>query len=185
MKAFLEVLLPGILPKEIYYQLIPHQGKSDLINSIPRKLRAIREPGSRFIILHDQDAHDCVELKNELLLLTSFRADDVLIRIVCCELESWFLGDFDALKGVYPQINWSLYRDKSKFREPDKLRNAKQELKTLVSNSYQAISHAALIAEQMVLQQNFDINKSTSFQYFLNGLKRMSQETVSRPNNSD
>lgn len=40
MKVFLEGLLPRVLPEHIGVQLIPHEGKSDLEKSIPRKLRA-------------------------------------------------------------------------------------------------------------------------------------------------
>jgi hypothetical protein len=180
MKAFLEVVLPAILPENVYYRLIPHQGKSDLIASIPKKLKAIREPESKFIILHDQDARDCVDLKRELLQLTSFRSEDVLISIVCCELESWYLGDFASLQLAYPHLNLDQYKNKSKFREPDKLKNAKQELKTIVSQTYQPVSHSARIATEMVSRQNFENNRSISFQYFMNRLSLIQLNKIPR-----
>lgn len=40
MKATLENLLPKIIPPEINYKCIAHEGKQDLEKSIPRKLKA-------------------------------------------------------------------------------------------------------------------------------------------------
>ena len=70
MKYFLNELLPRILPENVAFQLIPHHGKRDLEKSIPKKLRGWNEPGDiRFVILHDQDNKDCIELKQSLLEL--------------------------------------------------------------------------------------------------------------------
>jgi len=51
MKEFLRGLLPRILPAGCEFQLIPHEGKSDLEKSIPRKLRAWLEPEVRFVVV--------------------------------------------------------------------------------------------------------------------------------------
>lgn len=70
MKYLLDELLPRILPPDVEFQTIPHQGKRDLERSIPGKLRGWKEPGDiRFVILHDQDTKDCITLKQELLQL--------------------------------------------------------------------------------------------------------------------
>ena len=34
---------------------VPHEGKQDLEKSIPRKLRAWREPSAHFIVVRDND----------------------------------------------------------------------------------------------------------------------------------
>lgn len=44
MKVFLEALLPRHFPG-LNVQCVSHEGKKDLEKSIPRKLRAWREPG--------------------------------------------------------------------------------------------------------------------------------------------
>ena len=44
MKALLDCILPRILPPDVSYVLIPHQGKSDLVKSLPIKLKAWNEP---------------------------------------------------------------------------------------------------------------------------------------------
>jgi hypothetical protein len=40
MKALLDVLLPRIIPENITFKCIPHEGKQDLEKSIPKKLKA-------------------------------------------------------------------------------------------------------------------------------------------------
>jgi hypothetical protein len=57
----LEELLPKLIPPEIRYKCISHQGKQDLAKSIPIKLKAFKKssPNTKFIIVHDQDSHDC------------------------------------------------------------------------------------------------------------------------------
>lgn len=45
MKELLEGLLPRLFPG-LPFLCIPHEGKRDLERSIPRKLRAWREPGA-------------------------------------------------------------------------------------------------------------------------------------------
>nr|WP_287736585.1 hypothetical protein [Microcystis sp. M113S1] len=64
----LNELLPKIIPPEISYICISHQGKQDLAKSIPKKLKAFKKssPNTKFIIVHDQDSHDCHKLKKEL-----------------------------------------------------------------------------------------------------------------------
>ncbi|MGV2390610.1 MAG UNVERIFIED_CONTAM: DUF4276 family protein [Microcystis novacekii LVE1205-3] len=45
----------------------------------------------------NQDSHDCQKLKKELGEICQNASDaQVLIRIICHELESWFLGDLAA-----------------------------------------------------------------------------------------
>ena len=56
-KELLEVLVPKIISlSDSSFLCIAHEGKSHLRKSIPRKLRAWREPNVQFIILHDKDA---------------------------------------------------------------------------------------------------------------------------------
>ena len=101
MKAFLEGFLPRILPPEQSFRLIPHEGKSDLEKSLPRKLRTWREPGARFIVVRDQDRADCVQVKAGLRALCDGTGRDVLIRIACRELEAWYLADLSAVDKAY------------------------------------------------------------------------------------
>ena len=91
MKVLLDGLLPRVVP-DLSFQCISHQGKNDLEKSIPRKLRAWREPGVRFVILRDNDGAHCVGLKELLLkICRDAGREDTLVRIVCEELEAWYL----------------------------------------------------------------------------------------------
>ncbi len=79
--------------------IIPHDGASSLEKSLPHKLRAWRNPDARFLIVRDNDSSDCVARKQRLqnIVEQTGREEQSLIRIVCQELEAWFLGDRHAL----------------------------------------------------------------------------------------
>ena len=62
MAVLLEGLLPLLYPG-LPFQCVSHEGKNDLEKSIPRKLRAWREPGVRFVIIRDNDGGDCRRVK--------------------------------------------------------------------------------------------------------------------------
>ena len=92
MAVLLEGLLPRLYP-DLPFQCVSHEGKNDLEKSIPRKLRAWREPGVRFVIIRDNDGSDCRRVKNSLYSLCQEGSrEDSLIRIACQELEAWYLG---------------------------------------------------------------------------------------------
>jgi hypothetical protein len=176
MQSVLEIILPKLLP-ENSFKCIPHEGKQDLRKSIPRKLRAFKnlDRHPRFVIVHDQDSSDCQILKAELLKICSEVAyDNVIVRIICRELESWFLGDLAAIEKGFSlkQRSLSGKQNKTTFRDPDRLNSAKQELLKLVPN-YQAISGARKIAPCMSL----DHNKSYSFNVFLATIQDLSSNT--------
>lgn len=100
MKELLEVLLPRIIPETITFKCIHHEGKQDLEKSIPRKLKAWKTAGK--FIIRDQDSGDCKEIKQQLKNLSNNSGrSDTLIRIVCHELESWFLGDLAAVEKAF------------------------------------------------------------------------------------
>ncbi|MCY4285477.1 MAG: DUF4276 family protein [Thiotrichales bacterium] len=86
---------------EYTFQCIPHEGKRDLVRSIPRKLRAWREPDVRFVVMRDQDGEGCHEVKSRLVAICrNAGRSDVLVRVVCRELEAWYLGEPEALARV-------------------------------------------------------------------------------------
>lgn len=59
MKYFLDGILPRILPENVSFLTIPHEGKSDLQKSIPIKLQGWTQGDTKFVIVQDQDANDC------------------------------------------------------------------------------------------------------------------------------
>lgn len=100
METVLNALLPKLGVDQSIVTIIHHQGKSDLEKSIPRKLRGWRDPSAFFLILRDNDRGDCAARKSHLISLVekTGRAERTIVRIVCQELEAWFLADPDALE---------------------------------------------------------------------------------------
>lgn len=170
IKNVLEEILPKIISHEVHFICISHQGKQDLAKSILTKIQAFKKfsPATKFIIVHDQDSHDCKTLKAELLEICQNAGQaNVMIRIICHELESWFLGDLNAVEKAYNLKPNSLSRQQNnnKYRDPDRLNSAKQELKNLVSEYYEG-THSKKIAPHLSLTDN----KSRSFQIFIQGI---------------
>ncbi|MEM9452924.1 MAG: DUF4276 family protein [Myxococcota bacterium] len=169
MKAFLEGFLPRVLPHDIQYLIIPHEGKSDLEKSIPRKLRAWRAPDARFVIVRDQDNSDCRKIKDQLRTLCRRAGrSDALIRIACRELESWFLGDLEGVAEAFNLPKLASMKEKSKFRAPDSLGNPSQELAKLVPG-YGKVRGARAMGPLLDVARC----RSTSLKSFEAGLRRL------------
>lgn len=177
MAEFLHIILPKVLPnswrlgENVFVR--KHQGKSDLQKSIPIKLKSFsywNEPIG-FLIMQDQDSNDCKDLKSKIQkLCDEYNHIPIVIRIVCRELESWYLGDMDAIQQAYPAFKAKTYKNKAKFRNPE-FCNAKDELKKILP-VYQEISAARSIAQYI----NFEANSSESFRQFFIGLQRILKE---------
>lgn len=174
MDATLRNLLPKLFPELREYEhwlIIHHQGKSDLERSYPRKMKEWREPGVRFIILRDNDGSDCLALKQRLVGLIPANSPQYLVRIVCQELESWFLGDLKAVAAAYPAAaRHQQFKSLSK-NDPDKLTNA-SELMRHLTDTQAKVSRADKITRHMQPASN----RSTSFHAFVNGLGRLLSE---------
>jgi hypothetical protein len=169
MREMLEGFLPRVVPPAVPVHLVPHEGKADLERSIPRKLRGWRTPGARFIVLRDKDSADCRRVKRKLsLLCTTAGCPDALVRIVCHDLEAWFLGDLTAVEAAFDRSDLVGLERRKAYRDPDKLANAAQELKRLVPR-YQKLSGARSIGPHLDPARN----RSRSFRVFVDGLQRV------------
>ncbi len=101
MKVLLDHLLPRLFPA-LEFLCIPHEGKSDLEKSLPRKLGNRRQPGDRFIVIRDNDGGDCKALKASLVqMCQNAGRSDTLVRIVCQELEAWYFGEPAAMAAAF------------------------------------------------------------------------------------
>lgn len=167
MKELLDVLLPKILPEKVEFVTIPHEGKTDLKKSIPKKLKGWMEPEAKFVIVHDQDSNDCKVLKAELKELCEKYDRTVLIRIPCHELEAWYFGDLNAVSMAFGRDLTKLEK-KSKYRVPDQIQNAKKEIQKLLPE-YGQREGARKIAQYM----DIDANTSYSFRVFVDGVKKL------------
>jgi len=139
MKVLLERLLPRLFPR-LSFMCVQHEGKQDLEKSIPRKLKAWREPGVRFCVIRDNDRGDCRALKERLCDLCRMgQRDDVLVRIACQELEAWYFGEPEALANAFGRDRLRHLSSRSRYRDPDAIAHPARALAELVDD-FQKIS---------------------------------------------
>lgn len=167
MKVLLDGLLPRLFPG-LPFLCVPHGGKHDLETSIPRKLRAWREPGVRFCVIRDNDGGDCHVLKARLVALCQDRVrEDALVRIACQELEAWYFGAPDALADAFGYDTLRGISAKARFRDPDVIDHPAGVLAELVEE-FQKVSGARLMAQHLSRE-----NSSRSFQVLIQGIRRL------------
>ena len=193
-EALLNHLLPRMLPQGWKYKIHPFQGKCNLLKRLPDRLKSYAgmmrtDPGLRLLILVDKDREDCHNLKKRLEnqakrcgLLTKSHAGGgefrVLNRIAVHELESWFFGDIQALRKVYPKLPVSFLKKKRyRFNQPDDLNDAWEALEKLLQSydyfpgGLPKVENANLVGQYM----NPARNTSKSFQIFYEGITALSR----------
>lgn len=175
MRSLIEGLLPRIFPGMSvgkHFQCVEHQGKSDLDVSIPRKLKNWKIPGDRFVILRDNDNGNCIDLKARFVrLCEECGRPDTLIRLVCQELESWYIGDLEALALAFNKASLNSPALRKRFTDPDQWQKPSHELKRLIPE-FQKGSAARLMADHLGTEHN----RSASFNAFIAGIERMASE---------
>lgn len=126
-----------------------------------------------FEFLRDQDSGDCLRIKEDLkrLCLQAGRPDAV-VRIVCRELESWYLGDLAAVEAALDLKGLARRGEVSKFRSPDRLDNAAAELTLLTQGEYRKISGSRRLGHVLSLNGS---NRSASFGQFCQAVRRLAQ----------
>ena len=169
-KVMLESLLPRLLPQDrCSFLCVAFEGKRDLEKQLPIKLKGWRTPNTHFIVLRDQDKGECKTIKKilkDICVLAS--KPDVLVRIVCRELESWYFGDLEAVETALGIGGLATLQEKAKYRKPDRIQNPSKELKKVTKNRYQKVGGSRLIGEHLHL----DNSRSTSFQHFISGVRK-------------
>ena len=132
MEAFLERLLPRLLPKDCSHSIHPFRGKADLKRNLERRLRGYARwlpEGYRIVVLVDRDDEDCRELKDHLdraAVAAGLRTPSqtgkapwqLVNRIVIEELEAWYFGDWPAVCAAYPRVSPNIPRN-ARYRDPD------------------------------------------------------------------
>jgi hypothetical protein len=187
-----EVALQNLVPKIIGtgHSLFWHtfQGKKDLLNSLPNRLRGYAQSlsaGMRIVVLLDCDNDDCRELKNRLETIATQAGlrtrttaagsapFHVLNRIAVEELEAWFFGDATALSTAYAGVPKTLDR-KQGYRVPDKIKGGTWEAleRVLQKAGYFSSGIRKIeLARQISAIMDPDRNRSHSFKVFRDGLR--------------
>ncbi len=140
MEAALDILLPSMLDGA-EHQIIRFQCKDDLLKQLPSRLKGYSAwmPDTwSILVLVDRDDDDCMILKQQLeqyardagfLTRSCARAGEnfkVTNRIVIEELESWYFGDWAAVKTAYPKVPKNI-PGKATYRDPDNIQGGTWE----------------------------------------------------------
>jgi hypothetical protein len=168
MRDTLAILLARHYPalvEGIHWQIIFFQGKADLEKNFTSKMRSWSYLSPHFIILRDNDGADCTILKERLKERADTTGKPYHIRLVCQELESWFLGDLLAVEAAFPTSNASKFLNTSKYRNPDLLTNASDELARL-TQVLGKTSKATAISPHLDLDRNTSHSFRLLFQTF-------------------
>ena len=175
-KEFLRHLLPRMFPEgDIRFVYKVYEGKQDMQQHLARDMREYaRKPRVRFLVLHDQDLADCLLLKERLRLLCREWLDRLFIRIVCRELESWYLAQLDAVETAFAVTNLASRQHKAKFRQPDRLGTPDLILNKLLKPQkkiYSKINGSRLLGKHI----DPDCSRSSSFGHFIHAVRQLVQ----------
>lgn len=168
-KDLLQGIVPRLVPEGLRVQYLVFDGKQDLEHHLARRLRAWLLPDTLFVVLRDQDASECTEVKRGLCKLVSQSGrEGVLVRVACRELESWILGDWNAVAEAYGRPQLGEQARKKIYRQPDRLTHPVRELRKFLPE-YQKRDGARRVGALL----DPDRNQSPSFRAFWAGLTRL------------
>ncbi len=169
-EEMLKGVLPMILPDDVFPKYIIFQGKQDMEKHLVKRLRGWCTPNTQFVVMRDQDAADCHDVKARLVhLCEQAGKPDTLVRVACRELESFFLGDLAAIEAGLQIRGVARRQLSSKFRNPDQLGNPVQEINRLTNYKYQKKSGSRSIGPHLQLEGN----RSRSFSNLITGIKKL------------
>ena len=170
-KEFLNGFLPKCLPEGWNFQLIAHEGKTDLEKSLRRKLPAWQEPDVKFMVMRDKDAGDCREVKQQLQeICTVAGKAETIIRIACYELEAWYFGNLERTGEALGINNLSKYSGKAAYRIVDDIVKPSDELDKITRQAYQKMSGSRAIGNSFEVD---DVNTSHSFGVFVRSIRQL------------
>lgn len=167
-------LVPRLLPTDVVVHYLVFEGKQDLENQLVRKLKGWNRPESVFVVLRDQDAAECRTVKRRLLdLAEASGRKPVLVRVACKELESWIVGDWEAVAQAFGRPQLANQSRKATYREPDVLVRPVESLRKFIPD-YQKVSGARKVGAVLDPERN----RSRSFRTFCEGIRRLLEETT-------
>lgn len=181
-REMLKAIVPRLVPATVAVHYVAFEGKQDMHQQLGRKLRGWLQPDTRFIVVRDQDSGNCVAIKHDLQrICTQAGRPETLVRIACRELESFYLGDLAAVGQAFGLAQLARQQQSRRFRAPDQLGNASQELARLTGGRYQKLSGSRAIAPLLRLDAG---NRSHSFNMLVTGIRRAADQIAGRPESS-
>jgi hypothetical protein len=176
-KIVFEAILPKILPEDVLFSVYPHQGKQDLERALEKVVPSIsRTPGATILITRDQDNEDCMDVKQSILKELNGKCHcPYFVRIICRELESWFLGDLAAIQSAYPRFKPEQYIHKAEFRDVDDIDYPSRKLMTIIPeyskrDTLPKLEVSGAIAPLLDLEKN----SSPSFNHTIAAIRKLS-----------
>lgn len=168
-REMLTGLLPRILSPDVDVHYLVFQGKQDLEKKLVRRIKGWRIPQTAFVVLRDQDSAQCEQVKEKLVdLCRTAGRPDILVRIACRELESWYFGDLSVVEAGLKVSGLSPLSAKAKYRNPDAIVNPASELRKITQGTYQKLSGSRAIGTLLSPEHN----TSHSFRQFVEGVRR-------------
>jgi len=185
MEAFLRAYLPRLLPHGCTFDVHPFQGKPDLLAKLEARLRGYAAwlPNDwRIVVVVDRDDDDCLSLKGTLEAIakkTGLRTRSVsgasawqlVNRIAIEELESWYFGDWEAVRKAFPRVALTI-PNRKKYRDPDTIGGAWEAFERVMQDHGYFKSGLAKIESARRIGTFFDSDRcrSKSFQVFREAL---------------
>lgn len=163
----------------VEFEIKHHRGKEDLITNLDKIVPTLSKPPQqkRIIVIIDQDKQGCKELKTRIVVKMQKCACDYKVRIACYELESWFLGDMDAIAKCSPQFKPKSLQNKKKYRNIDSVEKPSNVIEKIVPQWKNDYASKPKFAEKMAKiislepRNREQSNRSHSFHVFLETLK--------------
>ena len=169
-KAFLEGVVARMLPTSIEVKYITFEGKQDLEKQLAMKMRVWQTPDSAFLIMRDQDAARCKDVKERLLSRCQESGKEkYLVRIACHELESFYFGDLTSVEAALKMDGLQQYAKRAMYRTPDNIINPSRELDKITRGRYQKVSGSKAIGKLISIGEN----SSHSFHALISGLYKL------------
>lgn len=188
-EAFLQGLLPKLVPGGTTWNPIVFQGKTDLLGNLERRLKGYKSwmpEDWKIVVLIDEDRANGRELKARMEAASAAAGFStktaatggkfvVLNRIAVEELEAWFFGDAVALATAFPGVSPTLGAEAA-YRSPDAITGGTWEALERVlqrAGYYGGGLPKIEVAREMAMHMEVGRNTSPSFQIFVRGISAL------------
>ena len=157
-------------PYDIKMHFRAADGYPDVVRLAERTVATWRKPHTRFLVMCDQDNADCKERKQRIIeRVAATRRGAVDVRIVCRQLETWYLGDLAALVAARPKLA-AFARSSTVRGQPDLI---VAPAKLIEAQLAEGRLRKRALARDVGLHARTDANRSHSFNVFADKLREI------------